>query len=108
MVTVGVAPPPQHKGEEWVHLFHRNTHIERGGETQRLIGIGKKASATGSRGAVNMEVKLQLLRYPVPKGLGCQDDWCTLVSVAMINTTTKSNLGRRGLFVLCIPITGYH
>lgn len=37
----------QHREEECVHLFHMNIHVERGGETQRLNGIGKKASATG-------------------------------------------------------------
>lgn len=104
---------PQHREEECVHLFHMNTHIERGGETQRLIGIGKKTSELEDRpleaeGAVNMEVKLRLLKNPVPKGLGCQDHCCRLVSVATINTTIESNLGGRGLFGLCIPITGSH
>lgn len=61
-----------------------------------------------AEGAVNMEVKLRLLKYPVPKGLGSQDHCCGLVSVAMINTMTESNLGGRGLFGLRIPITGSH
>lgn len=60
-----------------------------------------------AEGAVNMEVKLRLLKYPVPKGLGSQDHCCGLV-VAKINTTTESNLGGRGLFGLRTPITGSH
>lgn len=56
-----------------------------------------------AEGAVNMEVKLRLLKYPVPKGLGCQDHCCGLVSVAMINTTTESNLGGRGLLAYASP-----